>query len=210
MKKVLKLMAALGIISLMISFVSCSLLTEAELKVRNNEQPNNGGPATGGGSDTIGNAWGSLFSNTNHSPIDLQVWKGFEAKPDGDNGLKATVNGDEWFGGAIVQNFNPEPVDSVCYNMSAVKKVTFKVKASKNISIWAGYSTVSKSGDHIEQPINATTDWQDVTINQQGVPEAWAIFAFGGPANSKGTTIYFKDITYLDSNGESVTLKYVQ
>jgi hypothetical protein len=217
MKKVLKLMAALGIISLMISFVSCSLLTEAELKVRNNEQPNNGGPATGGGSDTIGNAWGALFSNTNHSPIDLQVWQNFEAIYN-DNGMnvkfKATegANGD-WFGGAIVQNMGQTPANSIYYDMSSVAKVTFQVKATTAMPVWVGYSNQNQTDSLIKQNINVTTDWQTITINSPGVAKAWAIFALGCDNPGKvyqNATLSFKDVTYLNSNGESVTLKYVQ
>ena len=220
MKKVLKLMAALGMISLMISFVSCDLLTEAELIARNNESgapDNNGGPSLVGGSDTIGTAWGALFSNTEHNPIDLQVWKNFAATYD-DNGMnvkfqKTDTTADVWFGGAIVQNMGAEVADSVYYDMSSVAKITFEVKATAEMPIWAGYSNQNQTDSFVKQNLNVTTNWQTITITSPGVAKAWSIFAFGCDNTGnvyQNDTLYFKNVTYLNSNGESVTLKYAQ
>lgn len=217
MKKVLKVIAALGMISLMGSFVSCNLLTEAELIARNNETPgsNNGGSTTG--DDTIGNAWGALFSNTNHSPIDLQVWQNFTGTYD-DNGMNVNFKSTEgaggvWFGGAIVQNMGAAVANSVYYDMSSVAKITFKVRATKSMPIWVGYSNQNQTDSFIKQNINVATDWQTITITSPGVSKAWSIFAFGceNPGNVyQNATLYFKDVTYLNSNGESVTLKYAK
>lgn len=217
MKKVLKVIAALGMISLMGSFVSCNLLTEAELIARNNEipDPNNGGPTTG--DDTIGNAWGALFSNTNHSPIDLQVWQNFTGTYD-DNGMNVNFKSTEgadgvWFGGAIVQNMGAAVANSVYYDMSSVAKITFKVRATASMPIWVGYSNQNQTDSFIKQNINVATDWQTITITSPGVSKAWSIFAFGSdnPGNIlQNATLYFKDVTYLNSNGESVTLKYAK
>lgn len=217
MKKVLKVIAALGMISLVGSFVSCNLLTEAELIARNNEipGPNNGGPTTG--DDTIGNAWGALFSNTKHNPIDLQVWQNFAATYD-DNGMNVKYTATEgakgdWFGGAIVQNMKAAVATSVYYDMSSVAKITFKVKATASMPIWVGYSNQNQTDSFIKQNINVATDWQTITITSPGVSKAWAIFGFGSdnPGNVlQNATLYFKDVTYLDSNGESVTLKYAK
>lgn len=160
--------------------------------------------------ETIGDSWGSLFSNRSHNPIDLQVWQGFDAEFDDDYGMKCEVLPGAWFGGAIVQNCSAAPADSVFYDMSAVTKVTFKVKASRNMAIWAGYSNKAKSDSFEKKNIDVTTEWQTVTLTKKGVKQAWSIFAFGSDGVSDDAWLAFKDITYLDANGKSVTLKYIQ
>ncbi len=161
--------------------------------------------------DTIGDSWGTLFSNRNHNPIDLQIWQGFDATyDDPEYGMYCEILPGAWFGGAIVQNCSPAPADSVFYNMSSVEKVTFKVKASMNMKIWAGYSNEAKSNSLMKQDIDVTTDWQTITITQKGVKQAWAIFAFGSDGVGDDAWIAFKDVTYLDANGKSVALKYIQ
>lgn len=218
MKKVLKLIAALGMISLMLSFVSCNLLTEAELIARNSETPGSVGSGTGGSgsgsgsgsSDTIGTSWGALFASTEHNSVDLQVWQGFDAEFDSEYGMKATVIGSQWFGGAIVQNSGPTPANSIYYDMSSVAKVTFKVKASKGMTIWAGYSNQNQTDSFVKQNINVTTDWQTITVTSPGVAKAWSIFAFGSDGSTNGAWVAFKDVTYFDASGKSLSLKYAQ
>lgn len=168
------------------------------------------GSSLGEVTETIGDSWGALFSNRSHNPIDLQVWQGFDAEFDDDYGMKCEVLPGAWFGGAIVQNCSAAPADSVFYDMSAVTKVTFKVKASRNMAIWAGYSNKAKSDSFEKKNIDVTTEWQTVTLTKKGVKQAWSIFAFGSDGVSDDAWLAFKDITYLDANGKSVTLKYIQ
>jgi len=217
MKKKLKLFLAFAMISTLISFAACNLATEEELLASANASSgtnggNDSGTNTGGSgsSDTIGDSWGALFSDTNHNPVDLQVWQGFDTSYDSEYGMKATVIGTAWFGGAIVQNCSAAVDSSIYYDMSSVEKMTFKVKASQAMTIWAGYVKTSKSDDFVKQTINVTTDWQTITITQKGVAEAWSIFAFGSDGSSDGAWLAFKDVTYLDSEGQNVTLKYAQ
>lgn len=94
--------------------------------------------------------------------------------------------------------------------MSAVTKVTFKVKASKNMTIWAGYSDKAKSDSFVKQNVNVTTDWQTITLTKKGVKQAWSIFAFGSDGVNDDAWLAFKDVTYLDANNNSVSLKYIQ
>ena len=94
--------------------------------------------------------------------------------------------------------------------MSSVKKMTFKVKASQNMTIWAGYSNQNNNDSLIKQNVNVTTSWQTVTVSGSGVQRAWAIFAFGSDGASDGALLSFKDITYFDSNNNSVVLKYIK
>ncbi|BDC92370.1 hypothetical protein SAMN04487977_102234 [Treponema bryantii] len=215
MKKIEKIMIAVGMISMLLSFTGCDLLTEAELKGRNANNPtipgvNNGNPGNSGTSDTIGDSWGALFSDRTHNPIDLQVWQGFDASYDSENGMKCVVIPGAWFGGAIVQDNAASPKDCIYYDMSKVSKVTFKVKASNNMTIWAGYSNQNKNDSLVKQNINVTTSWQTITLTQKGVSNAWAIFAFGSDGVSSEEWLAFKDVTYFDSENESLSLKYVQ
>lgn len=209
MKKLVKLFAAIGLLSLAASFAGCTMLTEEELKEKVLKE------AEAAGGNTIGNAWGAMFSNRSHNPIDLQVWQGFDATYDNDNGMKCLINNPNpnspWVGGAIVQNCHATVSESLFYDMSKVEKVTFKVKATKNMAIWAGYANQAKTDSFIKQNINVTTDWQNIEIVSKGVSAAWAIFGFGSdnPGQAyNGGTLYFKDITYLDNAGNSLTLKY--
>ena len=229
MKKIAKLFAVAGMMSLLISFVGCDMATEADLNsgVGNTENtsptvtapessededtetdPGKKGTNKGSSSDnsdeedvstpdTIGDAWGAMFSSTDHNPIDLQVWQGFDAEFDNEYGMKAEILPGAWFGGAIVHNCSAEVVDSLYYDMSEVKSVTFKVKASMDMAIWAGYSNKSKSDSFEKVDVNVTTDWKTVTITSDGVKRAWAIFAFGSDGVSEDAWIAFKDVTYL-------------
>ncbi len=242
MKKIAKLFAVAGMMSLLISFVGCDMATEADLNsgIGNTEdtsptvtapessededtETDSGKKGTNKGSssdnsdeedvstsDTIGDAWGAMFSSTDHNPIDLQVWQGFDAEFDNEYGMKAEILPGAWFGGAIVQNCSAEVVDSLYYDMSEVKKVTFKVKASMDMAIWAGYSNKSKAGDLEKVNVNVTTDWKTITISSEGVKRAWAIFAFGSDGVSEDAWIAFKDVTYYDEDGNSVALKYIK
>ena len=226
MKKIIKLLTAIGMLSLLFSFAACDIPTESELlgikpgtdktsvpsSDASNDSPTNTDDASDdvSTSDTIGDSWGALFSSTDHNPIDLQVWQGFDAEFDSENGMTAEIIGTKWFGGAIVQSSGAQVADSIYYDMSSVKKMTFKVKASKNMAIWAGYSNQNKTDSLIKQNINVTTSWQTITVTGNGVKNAWAIFAFGSDGASNGDLLFFKDITYLDSNNKSVVLKYIK
>jgi len=225
MKKLVKLLAAIGTLSLLFSFAACDIPTESELlgitpgneKIpsldtsKDNTQTSNDNSSDDvSTSDTIGDSWGSLFATTEHNPIDLQVWQGFDSEFDSEYGMKSEIIGGAWFGGAIVQNSGAKPAESLYYDMSSVKKMTFKVKASENMTIWAGYSNQNKTDSLIKQPINVTTSWQEITVSGAGVQKAWAIFAFGSDGASDGSWLAFKDITYLDSSNKSVVLKYIK
>ena len=168
------------------------------------------GTSLGEVTETIGESWGALFSNRSHNPIDLQVWQGLDAEFDDDYGMKCELLPGAWFGGAIVQNCSAAVADSVFYDMSAVTKVTFKVKASMNMTIWAGYSDKAKSDSFVKQNVNVTTDWQTITLTKKGVKQAWSIFAFGSDGVNDDAWLAFKDVTYLDANNNSVSLKYIQ
>lgn len=225
MKKLVKLLAAIGTLSLLLSFVACDIPTESELlgitpsneKIpsldtsKDNTQTSNDNSSDDvSTSDTIGDSWGTLFATTEHNPIDLQVWQGFDSEFDSEYGMKSEIIGGAWFGGAIVQNSGAKPAESLYYDMSSVKKMTFKVKASENMTIWAGYSNQNKTDSLIKQNINVTTSWQEITVSGAGVQKAWAIFAFGSDGASDGSWLAFKDITYLDSSNKSVVLKYIK
>ena len=225
MKKLVKLLAAIGTLSLLFSFAACDIPTESELlgitpgneKIpsldtsKDNTQTSNDNSSDDvSTSDTIGDSWGTLFATTEHNPIDLQVWQGFDSEFDSEYGMKSEIIGGAWFGGAIVQNSGAKPAESLYYDMSSVKKMTFKVKASENMTIWAGYSNQNKTDSLIKQPINVTTSWQEITVSGAGVQKAWAIFAFGSDGASDGSWLAFKDITYWDSNNKSVVLKYIK
>ena len=225
MKKLVKLLAAIGTLSLLFSFTACDIPTESELlgitpsneKIpsldtsKDNTQTSNDNSSDDvSTSDTIGDSWGTLFATTEHNPIDLQVWQGFDSEFDSEYGMKSEIIGGAWFGGAIVQNSGAKPAESLYYDISSVKKMTFKVKASENMTIWAGYSNQNKTDSLIKQNINVTTSWQEITVSGAGVQKAWAIFAFGSDGASDGSWLAFKDITYLDSSNKSVVLKYIK
>ena len=225
MKKLVKLLAAIGTLSLLFSFAACDIPTESELlgitpgneKIpsldtsKDNTQTSNDNSSDDvSTSDTIGDSWGTLFATTEHNPIDLQVWQGFDSEFDSEYGMKSEIIGGAWFGGAIVQNSGAKPAESLYYDMSSVKKMTFKVKASENMTIWAGYSNQNKTDSLIKQNINVTTSWQEITVSGAGVQKAWAIFAFGSDGASDGSWLAFKDIAYLDSSNKSVVLKYIK
>ena len=167
------------------------------------------GTSLGEVTETIGESWGALFSNRSHNPIDLQVWQGFDAEFDSDYGMKCELLPGAWFGGAIVQNCSAAVADSVFYDMSAVTKVTFKVKASKNMTIWAGYSNKAKSDSFVKKDVNVTTDWQTITLTQKGVKQAWSIFAFGSDGVDDDAWLAFKDVTFFDADNNRVSLKYI-
>ncbi|MGI5117574.1 hypothetical protein [Treponema sp. SP13] len=136
----------------------------------------------------IDTGWGALFTNPDHNPVDLQIYQACSV-PSGTAGVNNTygmvvniTNPTTWFGGAIVQNPGTAAGNSNCiyYDMSAVRKIVFKVKSNKNRKIWAGASNADTADTLAKQTFDVTTDWQTKTMDITGVAQAYAIFGFGG------------------------------
>ena len=153
--------------------------------------------------ETIGDAWGALFANGGHNQIDLQIWQTesgdatftLESSDINEEGMLCTAAYSNWFGGAIVQNPATKPTDADCtfYDMSAVRKIVFKVRASTPIKIWAGASNKNASDGFKQQDVNVTVDWQEVTIHMVGVQKAFAIFAFAWESDDVSTPLTIGD-----------------
>ncbi|MGI5117572.1 hypothetical protein [Treponema sp. SP13] len=135
---------------------------------------------------TMGNGWGALMkNNTQHDVADFQIWNhdpSFDASFTDEYGMKLVFNSKKnWVGGAFIVNKQANNNTEGYYDMSAVKKITYKVCGSSAYKIWVGASTTANSSapDSItHNAVNVTTEWQEKEFNITGVSPAWTMFAF--------------------------------
>ena len=202
MKKVFKLLAAFGMISLMASFVSCSLLTEAELIEKNKQTP---GPNNGGGSSSI--LW-SKFDGAS-----MQVWKGEVSKKETaklketTEGLEITIGSEGWWGMCFCNDASvgANVSDVVTFDMSAIDKITFEAKASEVASMWVSQSDASSTVVN-QQKIELTNEFatKTFTLSNPGKRDYGVLDIGGGDlatTTKSDVVITIKNIKFFTADG---------
>lgn len=201
MKKIVKLLAALGLISLMVSFAGCGLKTEAELL---NGSTTRGGEANGGESSPL---WSSFDG------ADMQVWviEGTSTTTadvaQQSDCIEITIKDAGWWGmcfcndKAVGANQNP-----VTFDMSQVKTITFEAKASQTASMWIGQ--IPSRVDN-QQKIDLSTDFAEKTFTLRNpTNHDYGVLAIGGgdleTTVTTGVKISIKNIKFLNEAGAEI------
>ena len=201
MKKIVKLLTALGLISLMVSFAGCGLKTEAELL---NGTTTRGGEANGGGSSPL---WSSFDG------ADMQVWviEGTSTTTadvaQQSDCIEITIKDAGWWGmcfcndKAVAANQNP-----VTFDMSQVKTITFEAKASQTASMWVGQIP---SGLANQYKVDLSTDFAEKTFNLSNpTNHDYGVLAIGGgdleTTVTTGVKISIKNIKFLNEAGAEI------
>ena len=205
MKKIVKLLTALGMISLLFSFVACDIPTESELLGGDNKNINNDDPvisSPGGGSSTL---WSSFDG------ADMQVWENTATLTETDEGLDIEIGNAGWWGMCFC---NAAGVgagsDAVTFDMSKVAKVTIDVKANQNASMWVSCFDQSANTPNPKKiDIGTSYETKEVALSGNGNRD-YGVLAIGGN-NETGTTvktgvvISIKNIKLFTSTGEEIS-----
>ena len=200
MKKIVKLVIALGMLSLLFSFAACDLPTESELLGGNNKIINNDDPVI----DNPGSGSSALWSTFDGA--DMQVWENTATLTETEEGLDIEIGNAGWWGMCFCNAASVGPNDgAVTFDMSKVKKITFEAKASEKASVLIAQSD-SKATDVNHKTIDLSTNYLLKSYELKS-PEKNAYGLFDLLANSKGGTsktgvvISIKNIKFLDANG---------
>ncbi len=201
MLKIEKLLIAVGIISMILSFTGCGLKTEAELL--------NGGKGTGltPGSNTGSSSpiW-SKFDGA-----DMQVWNDEATKKptalleEKSDCLAITIKAFGWWGMCFCNNASTGPgAGCTTFDMSNVKKITFEAKASENASMWVSQSNSAAQPTN-QKKIELSTSYEEKTyvLNNPGKTDYGVLDLGGGDLNTttkSDVVISIKNIKFFDAN----------
>ena len=209
MKKILRLITALGIVSLLISVSGCDMATEEELlaaagkTINNNDSNNNVSP---------GNSSSSIWSMFDGA--DMQTWEGTVSLQETGEGLELTINNGVWWGMCFCNSAGAKPTDSDCvtFDMSKVKTITFEAKSSEKASMWICQSD-SAAETIDKKKIDLSTDFgtKTYTLSNPG-KKNYGVFDLGGSNDANGlfTTskvdlvITIRNVKFLDANGKEI------
>ncbi len=206
MKRIVKLLTTIGILSLLFSFVACDIPTESELlgnvdkavdKETNVKDPGN---VSGDGP-----LWSMLDG------ADMQMWSdpsGLTAElEETSEGLKITVIGNEnWWGMCFCNNAATDvAAGAVTFDMSKITKITFEAKASENASMWVSQSN-SQAKVTNQKKIDLTTQFETktFTLSNPGTKDYGVLDIGGGDLSTtvkKDLIIVIKNIKFFDANG---------
>lgn len=206
MKKIVKLLTAIGILSLLISFVACDIPTESELlgnvdkTVNNDTNVKEPGTVSGDGS-----LWSMLDG------ADMQMWSdetGLTAElEETSEGLKITVIGNKnWWGMCFCNNAATDVnAGAVTFDMSKIAEIKFEAKASENASMWVSQSNAQAQVTN-QKRIELTTQFatKTFTLSNPGSKDYGVLDIGGGDLSTtvkKDLVIVIKNIKFFDSNG---------
>ena len=212
MKKKLRLLAAVGMLSMLISFVACDMQTEDQLL---------GTTATKEGEEKGNSSGGSKGSSGKKSPLwskfdgaDMQVWvtEG-EKKPtatlaEKSDCLEIKIGREGWWGMCFCNkaDIGVASPDCVTFNMSNIAKITFEAKASESASMLAAQSD-NNSDPQNKTKIDLSTEFEEKEYNLSNPGSRdYGVLVFIGEPNSGTTTktnvvISVKNIKFFDANG---------
>lgn len=227
MKKMLKIFTAFAMISLAISFASCSMDTEEDLLNASASTGKTSGVTDG--TDTTGTGVNTgvetpVSTGDNNEPVqngssslwsmfdgaDMQVWEKTATLEETDEGLDITIGSAGWWGMCFCNSASTgaDSEDCVTFDMSKVKTITFEAKASKNASIWVSQSD-AQSKPANQTKINLTTSFETKTFTLKNPGKKdYGVLDIGGGDLSTTTesdvVISIKNIKFLDSNGTEI------
>ncbi len=209
MKKIVKLIAALGMLAMAFSFVGCDMATEDELNGVV-EGGNTGGTGGNKGNGTAASTplW-SMFEGA-----DLQVWEKTADLTPTKEGLEIKIGSLGWWGVGFCNaaGVGPSAGDVVTFDMSEVASISFEAKASENASMWVSCFDQS-AGTPNPKVVNISTSYETKTVAISGNGRNdYGVLTIGGN-NETGTTvktgvrITIKNVKFLNSAGTEITPK---
>ena len=210
MKKSLKLLAAVGMLSMLISFVACDMQTEDQLLGTTTKEGEEKGNSSGGSKGSTGKK-SPLWSKFDGA--DMQVWviegtttttANVSEKSDC---IEIAIKSAGWWGMCFC---NDKAVDAksnpVTFDMSQVKTITFEAKASENASMWVGQMP---SGLERQQRVELSTAFEEKTVTLTApTNHDYGLLAIGGgdldTTVKTGVKISIKNIKFLDASGNEI------
>ena len=224
MKKMLKIITALAMVSLAISFAGCSMDTEEDLLNASPSTGKTGGSGLNNGSgnqiSTGGNNSGASDDSDDEVSLwasfdgaSMQVWKDEWTKAltadlnETDEGLEITVGDSGWWGMCFCNDASVGANDGpVTFDMSKVAKITFEAKASKAGSIWVAQSP-RDSNPANTQTKKLTKEFQTISYSLVNPgTDCYGVLDIGGDPNrgnivASDSVITIKNIKFLDAKG---------
>lgn len=200
MKKSLKLLAAVGMLSMLISFVACDMQTEDQLLGTTTKEGEEKGNSSGGSKGSTGKK-SPLWSK--FEGADMQVWVDTATLTPTAECLEIKVKNSEWWGMCFCNksDIGKEKPECVFFNMSNIAQITFEAKASSPVEIWVSQSDANADKKNIKK-VNLTTSFETKTYTLQDPGSAdYGVLDIGGDNNPFGTIISIKNIKFLDAAG---------
>ena len=210
MKKIVKILMALGMVSLMVSFAACELQTEEELTNKSAATTDGGSTTTTGETTTSGESsplWSSFEG------ADMQVWvvegtstttADVAQKTDC---IEITIKSAGWWGMCFC---NDKAVgsgpDAVTFDMSQVRTITFDAKASETASMWVSQIPSATAN---QQRVELSTEFAEksFSLTNPGNND-YGVLALGGGDLSTtvktGVKISIKNIKFLNAAGTEI------
>ena len=223
MKKIAKLFAVAGMMSLLISFVGCDMATEADLVGTNpqttvpatdNTSPadtekesddsekgeKTSKPTTGNSSSDTTSLW-HMFDGA-----DMQVWEKTATLEETEEGLEITIGDKGWWGMCFCNDGAVGVADgAVTFDMSNIKTVKFDAKASKKASIWVSASdSQAAAADQAKVTLSTEFETKSYTYVNTSAKD-YGVLDIGG--GDLGTTtesdvvITIRNIRFFDADG---------
>ena len=201
MKKSLKLLAAVGMLSMLISFVACDMQTEDQLLGATTKEGGDETSSPGESSNSSGSTSSSPIWST-FEGADMQVWVDTAALTPTTECLEIKVRNSEWWGMCFCNKADVgADAGAVTFNMSGIRTITFDAKASSPVTIWVSQSDAAADKQN-ETNISLTTNFETKTYTLQNPgTRDYGVLDIGGNNNPFGTIISIKNIKFLDANG---------
>ena len=200
MKKLVKLFAAIGTLSLLFSFVACDIPTESEL-IGNRDKtipidPVVTNPTTGSNS--------GLWSKFDGA--DMQVWENTATLTETDEGLDITIGTQGWWGMCFCNSAGVGAgPDAVTFDMSKIKKITFDAKASEDASMWVSQSdSASNTANKVKINLTKSYGTKEFVLKNPSANDYGVLDIGGGDLGTTTKTdvvISIKNIKFFDTNG---------
>lgn len=198
MKKLLRAIKALGLITVVLAFAGCDMLTEEELL------------ATVGKKVDGGSVLWSSFEGAA-----MQVWLGETSKKETAelhetaDGLTIKIKDEGWWGmcfcndAGVGADQNP-----VTFDMSGIAKITFEAKASEKASMWISQSPKdSKPVNQKAVSLGTSFEPKEYSLTNPG-KDCYGVFDLGGgdkdTTTKSGVVITIKNIKFLDKDGKEI------
>lgn len=213
MKKSLKLLAALGMLSMLISVVACDMPTEDQLLGATAKEGEEAGSSSGDSKDSASSTGTKSPLWSKFEGADMQVWviegtttTTADVSPKSDC-IEIAIKSAGWWGMCFC---NDKAVgagpNAVTFDMSQVASITFEAKASQTASMWVGQMP-SGLGD--KQRVELSTDFAEKTFTLSNpTNHDYGVLAIGGgdldTTVTTGVKIYIKNIKFLNAAGTEI------
>lgn len=201
MKKSLRLLAALGMLSMLISVVACDMPTEEQLLGATTKEGEDAGASSGESSNSSGsNSSSPIWSK--FEGADMQIWVDTATLTPTADCLEIKVKNSEWWGMCFCNKADVGADEgAVTFNMSGISTITFDAKASSPVTIWVAQSDAVAEKQNVKN-VSLTTTFETKTYTLQNPGNRdYGVLDIGGDNNPFGTIISIKNIKFLDAAG---------